>query len=66
MDYNALNLDNYITCDINPVYEVGIANYQDPPRKLVNTYLRSRDFNSYMKRIMKFLDNAGFKLFTDA
>ena len=70
MNYNTLNLNDYRTCDRNPVYEGGTASYQEPPRKLVNTNLRSRDFNSYNDmrciNVGEYLDNAGFELFTDS
>ena len=70
MNYNALNLNDYRTGDRNPVYEGGIANQHEPPHRLVNTNLESRDFNSYNDmrciNVGEHLDNAGFELFTDA
>lgn len=60
---NSLNLNNYISRDKNPVYEGGIGNYQEPPRKLVLTNL---DSSMNLINIGEYLDNAGFELFIDS
>ena len=54
MENEALNLDNYKTGDMNSVYKGGTGNYQVPPRKL-----------AIQNDVGKYIDNAGFELFTD-